>query len=91
MLESRRTLHLSLALNAVLVAGAWLAFWFLTGDGQLLCKPGVNSVGMLGTSPPQVPVPSAPDVESSARCDICASDVGQRLCAEYGWVVWRPG
>ncbi len=83
MLESRRTLHLSLALNAVLVAGAWLAFWFLTGDGQLLCKPGA---GMLAA--PEVPVPAAP---KAGRCDICASDVGQRLCDEFGYVAPRHG
>ncbi|GMK54500.1 hypothetical protein CspeluHIS016_0110860 [Cutaneotrichosporon spelunceum] len=84
MLESRRTLHLSLALNAVLVAGAWLALWALTSGEQRLCKPSVDSVGF--QTSPKIPesISATTAIEPAGRCDICASETGQRLCAEYG-------
>lgn len=89
MIDGRRTLRLSLALNAVLVLGAWIGFWFLSTDKlSQLCKPSsVHSLlGDLAEPPlddsyPQAAVATEP---TSKSCDICASDVGKDLCDKYG-------
>ncbi|BEJ12034.1 hypothetical protein CspHIS471_0204940 [Cutaneotrichosporon sp. HIS471] len=88
MIGPRRTLHLSLALNAVLGAVVWLVLWALAGDGQQLCNTSIYSIGFQSPQKQESSSLSSPPgsatTEPSGRCDICASDIGQRLCTEYG-------
>ncbi|BEI81290.1 hypothetical protein CcaverHIS002_0204500 [Cutaneotrichosporon cavernicola] len=88
MIGPRRTLHLSLALNAVLGAVVWLVLWALAGDHPQLCKTSIYSIGFQSPQIQESSSPSSPSslaiTEPSGRCDICASDIGQRLCTEYG-------